>query len=501
MGVSLKVTVCFLCAVHLAAAGAQPVLGREAAAALLPVRVVQPARDPAAAGGDPLAQDEPAPAYLPLVAKEPRARGYLTTPEELQAIAAKAQQGIEPYHSAVAVVLDIAGKAWDYEVKSKTTCGSSDRPRWIDNQEGVARLYARALAYHLTGEVHYAEEAKDVLERIMTEAETISLDDAQCRLNFGWGTPELVATADLIEKYWYDDTCRGPLTTKYGNVESGRGPCKELFQNWLVKNPYYVISYSTASQNNWGAAATNATAYIADYLADRPDVHLLHRVPRQVNQGNDLVFTPTEAYAHVNRLMFDRMNGYAVDYISSDACDFLEGAQQTAKWAPRKSQITETGIIPDDARREEACNIPAYDGSYQNYPQVHLGNNIQQCELMLRRGDSSCYDNVEQADLPHYTYVDPKGVQKSTSLAPGRGSIERAIKAIIVDSDTEWRHDAALAVAYHYYFHHHTLAGFEAWAPELDTITDCDQDICFGQLTHGFAPGELPPPVPITPEP
>jgi hypothetical protein len=199
--------------------------------------------------------------------------------------------------------------------------------------------------------------------------------------------------------------------------------------------------------------------------------------------------------------MFDRINGYGIEYFSSDSCDYLNGAQQNSQWLPVKSQISENGIIPEDARREENCNIPAYNGQYQNYPQVHLGNNIQQCELMLRRGDSSCYDNVDKSDLPNYTYLDPNGVFKSTRLVPGRGSIERAIKAVIVDSGTEWRHDSALAVAYRYYYEHHTLSGFEQWAGQLDRVSDCAQHICFGMLTHGLAPGEAPGKTPVTAEP
>lgn len=483
MGFSLQIFICLFCTVYLVLAGMNPSW------------IARTATDP---GGYTVQDDT---VYFPVIAKAGMPRGYLTTPQELAAIKTKIARGVEPYKSASEAVSEWADKAWDYDLKANVTCGTSNRPQWIDNQGGVPKLYARALAYHLTGETRYARETKDILEKIMTNVETISIEDQQCRLNFGWGTPELVAAADLIEEYWGQQSCTGPLSTKYGDTQVGKGKCKRLFQNWLVKNPYYVVSYSTASLNNWGTAATNTTAYIADYLWDRPEVHLLHRVPRQINQGVDLVFTPSEAYAHANHLMLDRMNGYAVDYISSDACDYLNGAQQDPQWLPVKSQITENGIVPDDARRDEHCNIPVYNGVYQNYPQIHLGNNIQQCELMLRRGDSSCYDNVDKANLPNYTFLDPNGVFKTTKLAPGRGSIERAIKAVIVDSATEWRHDSALAVAYRYYYNHHKLAGFEKWSGQLDTYSECAQDICFGMLTHGLAAGEAPPKTPTVAEP
>lgn len=420
-------------------------------------------------------------------------RGYLTTPDELKVIAQKAAKGIQPYQTAVAEVLEWAEHKWDFKLKKITTCKNADDPKWLDEKKSIPVLYAKAVAYHLTDNVTYAKDVVTILERIMTEVKQISLEDNQCRLNFGWHTPELVASADLIEEFWYMQTCMGPVSTLYENLIIRSGNCKTLFQNWLIKNPYYVVSYTADdSKSNWGAAATNATAYIADYLWDRPNVLLIHRNHDKFDDGSDFAFSPAEAYIHANQLMLDRMNGYGVEYGSRNSCDYLSSSQQSERWAPVKSQITENGIIPEDARREEYCNIPQYNGEYQNYPQIHLGNNIQQCELMLRRGDHSCYKNIDHSDVPQYRFVDPKGEIQITRLYPGRGSIERAIKAIIVDSATQWRHDSALEVAYRYYYNHHTLPGFEQWFEQLDRPGDCSQNVCFGTLTHGFAAGETP---------
>lgn len=437
------------------------------------------------------AQDQPHPS-----------RGYLTTPQELQAIRQKADQGIEPYQSAVAQVLEWADREWDYKLDAHEYCGNADRPPWVDNSEGAGVLYAKALAYHLTGDEAYARQVKDALARIMSEVLSITLSEQRCRLVFSWGTPELVASADLIEGYWYDMICTGPVNTVYEDKTLGEDRCKKLFQNWLVKNPYYLASLSAEeAQSNWGAAATNTLAYIADYLWDRPEMILIHRTSDKDDGSDPFKFSPAQAYAHANELALNRMNGYRVELGSSVSCDFLNGEQQDDQWLPVKSQITELGIVPEDARRAEHCNIPVYDGNYQNYPQIHLGNNIQQCELMLRRGDSSCYDNVDNSDIPDYTFTGPDGERKVTHLYPGRGSIERGIKAIIVDSNTEWRHDSALEVAYRYYYNHHTLPGFEEWFQELDRPGDCSQDVCFGTLTHGFAIGETiePPPTVLPP--
>ncbi len=429
-------------------------------------------------------------------------RGYLTTPPELAAIARRAAAGDEPYREAAARVLEAAERPWDYPLRPLETCEDANTPAWLDNGGGVPALYARALAYHLSGESRYAREAAEILERIMTGVLQVSLEDQGCRLRFAWGVPELVASADLIEPYWGGRLCRGPLSLHYADTRLGQGGCKTLFQNWLVKNPYYVVSYAALdSQSNWGAAATTTLAYIADYLWDRPEAGLVHRSPPEVNGGREAALSPAQAYARANRLMFFRMNGYAVEYGSRYSCDSLDGRQQSPRWAPVKSQITPQGVIPEDARRDQFCNVPAYNGEYQNYPQLHLGHNLQQCELMLRRGDASCYENVSWNEIPRFTYSGPDGRLLAAPLYPGRGSLERAINAVIVDSGTEWRHDSALAVAYRYYVNHSRLPGVEQWAGQLDRMGDCGQDICFGMLTHGFAPGETPAPPPVAASP
>lgn len=404
------------------------------------------------------------------------ARGYTTSPAELGYIAAQAQAGVEPYKSEVTNVLTYANRSWNYTVAPVTSCGGADTPAWQDDAGGTPILYGKALAYWLTGNAQYAADVKSILESIGTKVTSITTSDQQCRLNFGWSVPEMVAAADLIEDYWRGLTCTGTTTTVYGDTVTGSGSCKRLFQNWLVKNPYYIISYAAEDRvNNWAAAATTALAYIADYVQDRGDLQLTHRMPGAAN----VFYTPAQAYAHANQLALDRMNGYRVE--GSGGCDAFSASLQNSQYAYVKSQITENGILPDELRRDEDfCNLPHYAaGKYENYPQVALGNNIQQCELMLRRGDSRCYDNVATNDIPAYTFVSG-GKSFTTHLYAGRGSIERAINAIIVDAGTPWQHDEALKLAYRYYVTHYRLsaANVARWKSQFSAGAGCSQDVC-----------------------
>lgn len=444
------------------------------------------------------------PSVTPRSAEPGSSRGYLTTPDELAEIARRAAADEEPFATGVAELMELADIAWDHNIEARARCPGADEPAWLDDRAGTPLLYAKAIAYHLTGDDRYAAEVRQGLERIISTVEEIALDEQQCRLNFSWGTPELVAAADLIEGYWSDETCVGPETTAVDDPAIGEGPCKERFANWLVKYPYYVTSYTAlASQSNWGAAATTTMATIADYLWDRPDAELVHRQPAGSgdDEWTDVTLSPAAAYELANQLALDRMNGYRVELNSNESCDYLSGDQQHPDWPPVKSQITHLGIIPEDARRDEFCNIPEYDGSYQNYPQIHIGNLVQQCELMLRRGDRECYENVNETDEPEYSFIGPDGEERTTHLLPGRGSLERAINAVIVDAGTEWRRGSALAVAYRYYREHSRLGEVDAWRRHIRPGASAPQDLSFGDLTHALIEGEAAPPPPVVAPP
>jgi hypothetical protein len=61
----------------------------------------------------------------------------------------------------------------------------------------------------------------------------------------------------------------------------------------------------------------------------------------------------------------------------------------------------------------------------------------------------------------------------------------------VVDSRTEWRHDAALEVALNYYRHYGHGEKIGAWVPEIDDRSSCSTNLCLTTLTHGL-PFEFP---------
>ncbi|GAB4339968.1 MAG: hypothetical protein Kow0037_25490 [Calditrichia bacterium] len=436
-------------------------------------------------------------------------RGYLTTPDELKIIAQKATQGVEPYRTAYKDVLIWADKEWNFSPEKIVECPGADEPAWLDEFGGASIVYAKALAYHLTGKKAYARQVKKILDRLMRSildvAEGDDFPERQCMLNLAWGIPEYLYAADLIEDFWANSTSVGPLNYYPHNTDLGKGPSKFLFQNWLVKTAYYIVSKNDLGNHNWGVAGSNLCLAIADYLWDRPEVIIHHRNPPWINGGEPFFFHPDQAYQYVKKHLLDSMNGYTVSFWSRHSCDLLNKSDRNLPQLgpPVKGQITENGIVTQDARRQEWCNISRYNGEYQNYPQVHLDNLIAAAELIWRRGDDTVFTNIDSTDIPNFSYSDHRGNRYTTHLKPGRGSLRRALNAIIIDSQTPYKRGNGLWVAYRFYLQKEKkitpdLAEWKKW---LDRHARPSQGICFATLTHCFAETERPLPPPQIPPP
>ncbi len=378
---------------------------------------------------------------------EGNARGYMTTPQELALVAQKAAQHIEPYHSAVEALLEFAGEPddWPYKtIKGKEKCRKTHRPKYIGY--GSPLIYAKAMAYRLTGDEAYAAQVRDRLLDL-TDTYGYGGDEYsganQCILNLSWYMPGWIMAADLIEDY------PGWRTTD-----------KRAFQQWLAEEIYKKTAWSSRERNNnWGSAASATSGMIADYLWDSP--YLLEGA------------TPEEAYWEHRQHQLDRM-GTTRKFDSR--CD--------------NSGIQWYGGIPNELERGssgcEAQWLDDNDASW-TYSMTFLEGIVHHAEFLLRRGDKAIYENM--AD-------------------DGSGSLLRAIHFIIAnpvrpDKSTYYKdnHLPSLEVAFRYYRDEAMAEQLHFGQSDRFIGGKSGQMLHFGTITHGFAPGEDPGPPPTVPPP
>ena len=183
-------------------------------------------------------------------------RGYMTTPQELAEIKQKADQGLEPYKSAVESLIAYAQGPMPTPNSGVVSCSASESPAYVTN--GSARVYSYALAYQLTGDANYAQKAKTAIAALYQITDLV--DSGDCPLTMGRHIPSWIRAADLLEQYW------SPAE-------------KQQFQDWLANVVYPTLYLKYTRGNNWGAVITNAGQYVADYCWDRNDLIVARRNP------------------------------------------------------------------------------------------------------------------------------------------------------------------------------------------------------------------------------
>jgi hypothetical protein len=378
-------------------------------------------------------------------------RGYLTTPQELAAIKSKADGGLEPYKSAVSALLVDAGSpsAWSFGIVD--ACNR-------DQMEGAAALvYAKALAFRLTGDAAYATSARAKILELSASSSTFGGSTYSggngCILTLGRHMPGYVMAADLLEGW------------------SGWSAAdKVAFQKWLANGVYQKIDWaSDNSATNWGAVGSAATQIVADYFAGS-SVPLVDK--------NGKAITAAAAFAEARQRGLDRSNGNEYMYNSVCAAPDDDGPG-----------IRSHGGIPTELGRDSAgCNgtyLPSCTDSSWSYMIAYLSGAVLQAEVLLRRGDRSMFDNI---------------------TADGRGSLLRAIRFVIANPNNPgggcaWLNSrkSILEIAYRHY-------GDRDIGDELGIGTSSrhiahDDNSAFphfGTLTHGFAVSEVPTAPPVT---
>lgn len=192
------------------------------------------------------------PSQTPPPVTQNNSAGFLTTASELRQRKQLADQGVEPYKSAVSDVISYANGA----------LGSSPSPQQpldIPDTSGpfvddTATAYGLALAYGITGDSRYAQKSRDfIMAWVNTTKSTQNTcpDSGSCQtsLIIGRAAPGFVFAADLIKS-----------SGAFSNADDA------AFQDWLRS---VILPTASTRTNNWGDAGTFMRAAVTAYLNDQ----------------------------------------------------------------------------------------------------------------------------------------------------------------------------------------------------------------------------------------
>lgn len=393
---------------------------------------------------------------------EGNSRGYWTTPGELREIKRKATAGIEPYKSAVSELMGTANSGWTGLSSVSGVYSVSDRGTYENHfYRGGSTLYAKAIAFHLSGNESYAVEVR---KRIIDLYDITDFSGGDAPIMLGWQLPAWIQSADLLEDWngWSDSD-------------------KRSFQNWLASKVYpEIYKVARTFDNNWGATTTFLGTMIADYITGSG---------LSLKEGSNSL-SPAQVYKEFTEIQFHRIKwkpNYAMDPQRTQVC--------------RDNGIAPNGGIPAELRRADGtisrdyCFMPylrsingtsATSTAAYAYMSAHVqGGVISHAELLLRRGNKSLYDYKDAYSTP---------------------SILRAIKYVIanpspggVSYDFKEYKKSPLRPLYRYYRDNDIKDRLKGGSKNQYGESFKGSYIYFTQLTHGFASGEnpaLPPTVP-----
>jgi len=338
----------------------------------------------------------------------------------------------------------------------------TDRP---DFQEGAARFYAKALAYHLSGDSAYAADArKHILEiaRSYTEDYVYSGGSSGCPLTISRHVAGYVIAADLLAGY-----------SGWSSAD------KTLFLDWLNNHAYHLADWASDERStNWGSNGSAAAAIIADYFAGSG---------RTLRDRNNQTFTPRQAYEEAKAMQLHRMNGTGdhstgapFPNMKNSVCRNFSSTNSTNGFA---HGIQSHGGIPEETGRgSTGCSGTRLtdDDSAWTYMHTTLTSMVLHAELLLRRGDASMYENLN---------------------SHGRGSLEKAMEFTVTPFGAFSSRSSIFDLGYRYYRNPTIGSAIGVGGSRLIAGGKNSVFLHFGTLTHGFDLDENPGPPPVVPAP
>ena len=300
----------------------------------------------------------------------------LHSASSLQKISAAFRNGQQTTVRDTQRLLDVANSAWPFghigvefngtragqSVYSKKCSPVADPKRGDILSNLGQHIYADALAYRITGDASYAEQAADTLNTLALShgfSRVNGIPDFgganQCALEISWLAPLAVEAALLIHDYshWHSEQ-------------------RERLQLWFAQEVYPLVStIARTRKNNWGAAAALAAYSVAFYLADA-GIELTEKKPATAN------ITAAEALTQSLAAAFDIVGTH---WKGDTKCDV---------WG-----IQPHGGIPDELRRgKSGCGARylSQDDAAKAYQMLHVSHLIFLAEVQRVRGNTDLFD-------------------------------------------------------------------------------------------------------------
>ena len=358
--------------------------------------------------------------------------------------------------------MSFAGSATNWPIKNfagTNVCSDRDGMR-----DGAAMVYAKSLAYHLTGNSQYAADArKHILEMANSVADQSGYSGGNgCILTLARHVPGYIIAADLLADY-----------------SGWTSADKSVFMNWLGNETYHMVDWASEERStNWGGDASAAAGMIADYFAGSG---------RTLRDRNGKLWSPRDAYQEAKALQLHRMNGTdnhstGAPYprMKNSVCKNFQSTSSTDGFA---HGIQGHGGIPEETgRATTGCSGSVLKDADSAWTYMHttLTGMVLQAEMLLRRGDRSMYENIR---------------------SDGRGSLEKAMEFTVTPFGAYSSRSSIFELGYRYYRNARIGSSIGVGGSRKIAGGSNSVFLHFGTLTHGFALNENPGPPPTVPAP
>lgn len=316
-----------------------------------------------------------APGLEALAAPE-RGKGFLVSVRDVQRIGEQARRGQYPQKRNADMLVRLANESWRYGSMAGTF-GTVRRGGSIYDKHcvklsnaGTVRMlpiggnliFAKAIAYNLTGNTNYAHDVRKILLEFTRSSGYNKVDGSvnytgmnQCALDLNIFLPIMIDSAIMLES-WPGWTAAD----------------KYALQLWLSDVPYKTAAAIARSRkNNWGTAAAFAGWSIGHYLIGT-DLMLDETYPRSRRL--------TPAHARISH-MWSQMNMMGNEWRGDSLC--------------AQFGIQSDGGIPNELRRgSTGCDgdyLRTKDSSY-NYQIMTISHMVYHAEAVRRHVNNELYN-------------------------------------------------------------------------------------------------------------